>query len=177
MTEKQVKKQAAPKPRARKKTPTKVPKKRGRKSTFTQEIAAVICERISNGESLRSICQDDNMPDRTTVNDWLFRDKDFAIQYARARERQADFLFDEILKIADDGSNDTYLDEDGNRRTDHDVIARSRLRVDARRWMAGKLRPKVYGEKFLAEHTGEGGGPVQVTVRDYTGRKKDDAEN
>jgi hypothetical protein len=120
----------------------------GRPSTYTQEIADRICERIADGESLRSILRDDNQPASSTVFKWLTENKSFSEQYTRAREAQADVLFDEILNIADDGKNDTYTDCDGNVRTNQDVIARSRLRVDARKWMAGKLRPKKYGEKL-----------------------------
>lgn len=120
---------------------------------FTQEVADIICERIADGQSLRSICTDEEMPSTSTVCKWLGRLPDFAEQYARAREAQADTLFDEILTIADDGSNDTYLDDEGNQRTEQDVIARSRLRVDARKWMAGKLRPKKYGEKLDIDAT------------------------
>jgi hypothetical protein len=120
----------------------------GRPSDFTQEIADAICERIADGESLRAICLPEDMPARSTVFRWLAAHKEFQYQYARAREEQADALFDEILQIADDGRNDSYTDDDGNVRTDHDVIARSRLRVDSRKWMAGKLRPKKYGERL-----------------------------
>lgn len=131
----------------------------GRPSTFTQELADSICDLIAEGQSLRKICQADNMPCCTTVFKWLSQREDFAKQYARAREAQADTLFDEILDIADDGRNDTYTDEEGNERTNNDVIARSRLRVDARKWMAGKLRPKKYGEKL--ELSGDSENPLQ----------------
>lgn len=119
----------------------------GRPSDYTQEIADRICERLADGESLRAICRDDAMPATSTVCKWLSQFSDFAEQYARAREIQADTLFDEILEIADEGRNDSYTDEDGVERTDYDVIARSKLRVDARKWMAGKLRPKKYGDR------------------------------
>ena len=119
-----------------------------RPSEFTQETADIICERIADGESLRSICRDDAMPACSAVFRWLSLHKGFEEQYVRAREAQADALFDEILTISDDGFNDTYTDQDGNVRTNQDVIARSRLRVDARKWMAGKLRPKKYGDKL-----------------------------
>lgn len=88
------------------------------------------------------------MPNKATVFRWLANKPEFSDQYARAREAQADCLFDDILAIADDGRNDSYTDDDGRARTDFDVIARSKLRVDARKWMAGKLRPKVYGDKL-----------------------------
>lgn len=112
-----------------------------------------VCGRIAEGDSLRKVCSEDGMPARSLVHEWLISDTDFADQYTRAREAQADTLFDEILEIADDGRNDTYTAEDGSERTDQEVIARSRLRVDARKWMAGKLRPKKYGDKTEIAHT------------------------
>lgn len=134
----------------------------GRQSEYTQEVADLICERIAQGESLRAILKDDEtLPASSTVFKWLNEQEGFSEQYARAREAQADVLFDEILSIADDGRNDSYVDDDGNPRTDHDVIARSKLRVDARKWMAGKLRPKKYGEK-LAIGGADDLPPVQV---------------
>lgn len=118
-----------------------------RPSDYTQEVADLICERISQGESLRTICADDGLPNKATVFRWLAAHTEFRDQYARAREAQADALAEEILDIADDGSNDTYVDENGNSRTDHEVVARSRLRVDARKWLASKMAPKRYGDK------------------------------
>jgi hypothetical protein len=120
----------------------------GRPSEFSEAIADLVCEGIADGRSLRAIAQDEGMPARSTIFKWLSQNPSFADQYARAREVQADVIFEEILEIADDGRNDTYTDDEGRQRTDHDVIARSRLRVDARKWMAGKLRPKKYGDKL-----------------------------
>lgn len=135
----------------------------GRPSAFVQKTADHICEQIAQGRSLRDIVKtDEGMPALSTVFKWLNDVQQFSDQYARAREAQADALFDEILTIADDGSNDSYKDEDGNPRTDHDVIARSRLRVEARKWMAGKLRPKKYGEKL--ELSGSQESPLSITV-------------
>ena len=133
-----------------------------RQSEFTQEIADIICERLAEGESLVRICKDDDMPSKATVFNWLSSNKGFLDNYTRAREAQADTLFDQILDISDDGQNDTYTDADGNIRTDQEVIARSRLRVDARKWMAGKLRPKKYGEKL--ELSGDAENPLAVAV-------------
>lgn len=130
----------------------------GRSLEFSQEVADKICEQIAEGKSLRAILkEDESLPASSTIFKWLANVESFAEQYARAREAQADALFDEILSIADDGLNDTYTDEEGNVRTNQDVIARSRLRVDARKWMAGKLRPKVYGEKVQTELSGHVG--------------------
>jgi len=127
--------------------------KGGRPTKYNHEFVTVFCERIAQGESMRTICKDKNMPDDSTVCDWLGRHKEFAEQYARARERQADFYAEQIIEISDSGENDTYLDDEGNKRTDHDVIARSRLRVDARKWYASKLAPKKYGERLQTENT------------------------
>lgn len=108
--------------------------KRGRPSKYTQAAADAICERIADGESLRSICRDDDMPSTSAVCRWLAEHEAFREQYAHARELQADSLFDDILDIAD-----------GKRAMiegcDPDV-QRDRLAVDARKWMAGKLKGK-----------------------------------
>lgn len=126
----------------------------GRPTEFTEKVAADICERIADGESLRAICSDDAMPCKSTVFKWLGQQKEFADQYARARETQADALFDEVLDIADDGRNDwmeRHDDQGGNIgwKENGEALRRSQLRIDARKWMAGKLRPKKYGDKTL----------------------------
>lgn len=136
--------------------------KLGRPSTFSQETADEICERLSDGESLRAICSDATMPNKATVFRWLAADTIFSDQYARAREAQAEAMADDILSIADDGRNDTYVDEDGRKRTDQDVIARSRLRVDARKWLASKMAPKKYGDKVQTEVSGALGVTVEI---------------
>ncbi len=76
-------------------------KKKGRPSLYTDALAANICRRLAEGETLRAICRDKAMPDKATVLRWL-ADKaktDFRDQYAHAREMQADALFDEALEI------------------------------------------------------------------------------
>ena len=99
---------------------------------------------------------------------WLDgRHPEFSQQYAHAREAQADKLAEEILLIADDGSNDTYTDGDGNCRTDAEAIQRSKLRVDARKWLASKMAPKKYGDK-VAIGGADDLGPVQSVTRDMT---------
>lgn len=110
----------------------------GRPSDFSQGLADAICERIADGESLRTICSAVDMPNNATVFRWLAANRDFSDQYARAREDQAESLADEIVKIADEA-------EDAN-------VAR--LRVEARKWVASKLKPKRYGEKLELEHSG-----------------------
>ena len=104
------------------------------------------------------------MPDMSWVWRAMAADPAFRTGYARAREILAELLVEELAAIADDGSNDTYVDEEGIRCIDHDVIARSRLRVEARKRLVSKLLPKVYGDRVTTEVTGAEGGPVQVAV-------------
>ena len=120
---------------------------------FSQTIFDAICDRIANGESLRSICKSEGMPNHRDVTRWLDKNPDIVPQYARAREIQADKLFEECLEIADQYDQSAENEEGG---TDH--INRARLRIDTRKWMAGKLRPKVYGDKL------DIGGNVGITV-------------
>lgn len=130
----------------------------GRPSAFNEEIAAEICERIATTpRGIDFICEsDDALPSARTVHNWLNAHPTFLQSYLRARERQADLLFDECLEIADDCSNDTK--SVGPEGAEHDVanaewISRSKLRVDTRLRMAGKLSPKKYGERQTVEHT------------------------
>ena len=132
----------------------------GRPSDFASAITDTICERIAGGESLRSICDDEAMPNKATVLRWLGQHEHFRDQYARAREAQADALFDEILSIADDGQNDWMerKNRDGENlgwMENGEALRRSALRVDARKWMAAKLQPRKYGEKLGVDHSGK----------------------
>jgi hypothetical protein len=106
------------------------------------------------------------MPSKTAVLKWLANGDhpDFVAQYARAREAQADHFADEILEIADDGTNDWTTRRNGDDEeyevVDHEHISRSKLRVDARKWLMAKMAPKKYGDKLTQEFTGADGGPV-----------------
>jgi hypothetical protein len=125
----------------------------GRPTDYSQELVGTICARMADGESMRSICRDDAMPAKATIFRWLTEKQEFKDQYEIAMEQRSEAMFEEILAIADDGVNDTYQTDDGE-RTNTDVIARSRLRVDARKWMLSKMIPKKYGERIQTEHSG-----------------------
>jgi len=137
-------------------------RKTGRPSSYTETIAGTICERIAAGESLRGITSEAGMPDEATVYRWIAKDESFREKYALARARAMDVMAEELLLIADDGRNDTYTDAEGNERTDADVIARSRLRVDTRKWLMSKLAPKKYGDRVDLTHSAPDGGPVRL---------------
>jgi terminase small subunit-like protein len=86
---------------------------------------------------------------------------------ARARELQAELWADEILEIADDGTNDWVERKRCGvdiTEFDREHVMRSSLRVDSRKWLLARLLPKKYGDKVQAEHSGPGGAPL-VPVR------------
>jgi hypothetical protein len=87
------------------------------------------------------------MPASSSVLRWLATQPEFREKYARAREVQMDAMAEEIIAIADDTSLDLEFDEKGDPRANHEFIQRSRLRVDARKWLMAKLAPRKYGDK------------------------------
>ena len=148
--------------------PTAPPKPPGRPSIYTPELATQICTHIADGKSLRTIGAMDGMPHQATIMAWLDGSKpEFSEQYARAHEAYADKLAEETLTIADDSSQDTYVDADGNVKTDTEAIQRSKLRVDTRKWLASKKAPRKYGDK-VAIGGADDLGPVQTVNREMT---------
>ena len=126
----------------------------GRPSDFTQETADRICARLVEGESLRSICRDDDMPTASTVFLWVRTRPEFSEQYAHAREMQADLQFDEIVEICDDGRNDWMERHGGSMALNKEAIQRSSLRVDTRKWRMSKMAPKKYADRLDVNHSG-----------------------
>jgi hypothetical protein len=110
----------------------------GRPSTYSEEIADRICERIIEGAALYKLCEEDGFPGEKTVYQWLDKHEDFAQKYARARELQQDREADKIVSIADET-------DDPNK---------ARLQIDARKWRASKLAPKKYGDRLDLNHSG-----------------------
>lgn len=142
-----------------------IPKKMGVPSSFTQEIADMICSRLMEGESLNSICKDEGFPAKGTVCRWLATNESFQDQYARAREFQADALADEIIDIADDSSNDWMERNDPDNpgwQLNGDHVQRSKLRMEARKWVAAKLKPKKYGDSTTIK--GDKDNPIELNL-------------
>ena len=106
------------------------------------------------------------MPDKSTVLRWLRDKEEFRAQYARARQNQAEVFAEEILDIADDGRNDWEEREGRGGKyiaLNREAIERSKLRVDARKWVMSKLLPKKYGDKLDVAHTGD----LKISVVSY----------
>ena len=151
----------------------------GRPSDYTQELADQICEQLADGLSLRSVCLAEDMPDKSTVFRWLRTHDEFRDQYERAKAESADALIDEMLDIADDGSND-WMKRSGKDEEDYWVVngehvQRSRLRLDARKWIASKLKPKKYGDKTTTEVTGADGGPIEYRSKPFSFESPEEA--
>jgi hypothetical protein len=121
-----------------------------RPSSYTPEIAAKICDRMIEGESLLKICAENGMPDRTTIYRWLEGRNEFRDRYARAREAQAHYYFELIRDIAFDDDGDFFI-ENGKMVADHARVQRARLKVDALKWTSSKLLPRIYGDKPAPE--------------------------
>lgn len=114
---------------------------------YSEELAARVLQGISDGQSLRTVCKPDDMPCMGTVFKWLYQREDFAEQYARATSERAEALVEDMQAIADDES----LDHNSRR-----------IRVDTRKWIASKLKPKKYGEK-VALLGDEAGAPLVIS--------------
>lgn len=165
----------------------------GRPTGYTIDLGKEICKRISQGETVRAICKDENMPCAASIYNWLLDDdkKEFLDQYEKAKNIQAELMFEELLEIADDGSND-YMevisaraggldDEDAPvttiKKLDSEHIQRSRLRTDVRKWYLSKVLPKKFGEKLDVE---SGGKPLNgnvIVIQDFShGADKTDSK-
>lgn len=125
----------------------KINKKIGRPSIYTQELADEICAKIaSNGKGIQLLCAENaHWPSKDTIFEWLKKYSDFSDQYVQAKQLQIETFIDDILEIADDASQDLVTNEHGNLVSNNVSIARARLRIDTRKWLASKLVPKIYG--------------------------------
>lgn len=107
-----------------------------------------IYHEISKGASLRKVLKDKDMPHSRTFYKWIEADDEELARYTRAREERQDKIFEDIMEIADDSSQDERVTEGGNVVFNSEFAARSKIKIDARKWMLGKMNPKVYGDKI-----------------------------
>lgn len=131
---------------------------------YTEEKALHICEQIAQGRPLTKICKEDGMPGVATVYRWLTEQPLFAERYTRAREDQADTMADELVAIADETpETETVFDKNGNPidiRMHSAYVQWQKNRVDARKWVAAKLKPRKYGDKTFI--SGDPENPLKV---------------
>lgn len=121
---------------------------KGRPSIYNQILADIICERISAAESLRSICADKSLPDKSTVLRWKYKYKEFSDQYARAKISSADSDQDLLEDIGDEAIKAVRM---ANPDKANALVSAYRLKSDNIKWNMGKKNPKKYGDKLALE--------------------------
>src|SRR5437762_3081092 len=125
----------------------------GRRETFkrSKELAEEICRRIVEGETVTTICQDKKMPSKQSVYNWLNDDPEFRRRYNESRMLFYEHMADEILDISDDDSGDfkKVKRRDGTEEfvPDWELVNRSRLKVDTRKWILARVLRKKYGDQ------------------------------
>ena len=110
--------------------------KTGRPSEYTDTIFNEICDKLADGKSLKSICETEEMPSKATFYNWINNSKDLLDKYARAKDDSSDALADDIQDIGEKVLTGIY--EANN----------ARVAIDAKKWIASKLKPKKYGDKI-----------------------------
>lgn len=136
--------------------------------SYRPEIIDEFLKRIASGRSLRSVCEDADMPCSTSATDWLAQYPDFAARYARACEARADAIFEEMLEIADTpimgeeiklepGAVDEATGEASEPTIVEvkrgDMLGHRRLQIETRKWALAKMAPKKYGDRLAMEVT------------------------
>lgn len=141
--------------------------KTGRPTIYTQELADELCEYLAMGESLRTACGHEGMPAIRTVFNWMHKNDSFMQQYARAKQESADAMAEEILDISDKAED---VIKHGAEKKSGAYAQTQRLRVDTRKWLMSKMKPKKYGEKVDVTSGGQPlpllGGITNVPVDD-----------
>ena len=138
------------------------------------EAIDAILEQIAEGGRVKAVVEKHFLT-TSKFHKWVMRDPLLAERYDEALKIQSENMLDEMLTIADDGSNDTYEDEKtGKKRVDYDVVNRSRLRIEQRRWHGSKVNPDRFGEKVKIDQK------IETTVNhveqlDAARRRKEDA--
>jgi len=124
----------------------------GRPSTFTEEIAAEICERIANGEPLRAICRDDHMPQWQTIYRWMAADEVFSNRIAQARELGFDAIAEDTVELID--AKPERTETQFGDKVDSGHVQWVKNRVEQRMKLLAKWCPKKYGDKQAVELSG-----------------------
>ncbi len=121
----------------------------GVKSTFNQALADEICEVVSTSpKMLEEICRErKDWPTAKCVYEWRIKYPSFGEAYARAKQAQIDALVNHVFVLLRDTSNDYYIDDEGKRKINHAYINKLKIEVDAIKWLASKLMPRLYGER------------------------------
>ena len=163
------KKEAKSKPKKSSKPKTEPPIKlkapMGRPTKYSQALADRICEQVSiSSDGLRKMCKIfPDFPAHESILLWRRKYPEFSAQYKEAKLQQAELFAEDIIDIADDDSRDAIDGENGIVQNS-EFIARSRVKIDARKWIACKLLPKVYGDRSEVTTTSVADEELKSTV-------------
>lgn len=124
------------------------------------ENATLICVRLADGFTLRQIGKELDCS-IGSITDWCEADADFAARYARAMDLRYERMAEEIQEISDEGTND-WMEREGVTIVDHEHIQRSKLRVDTRKWLLSKMRPRQFGDRTTV--AGDPDAPLNVAM-------------
>jgi hypothetical protein len=138
----------------------KTAKKTGRPSKYTPELAAEMCERLSNGEPLRQICRDDHMPAWQKIYEWMGRDETLSGAIAHAREVGQDAIAEEIYLEAV-AQPERILSQNGD-RIDPGYVALVKARAEIKLKLLAKWNPKRYGDRVQV--AGDPNAPLKTEI-------------
>jgi hypothetical protein len=123
---------------------------------YNPKLGAKFCAAMaSTTDSIATICKRKGMPSKATVFRWRGEQPEFKEMYEAAKVEQLYSGIEECTEIADKAK----------KTPEH--IAHAKLRIDTRIKVAQRLKPKEFGDKVTNEHTGPGGGPVQIIATSH----------
>lgn len=147
-------------------------KPRKKRVSVTAELFEAVCQRLERGETLRGICQGEEMPDPSAIVAHCNVNTEAFQRYARARNTGYDALAEQIIEIADvcrEGVIRKTSEKDGTTVEIRDMVERAKLQVDSRKWLLSRLRPDKYGDISNLRLSGPSGGAIEskseVTIR------------
>lgn len=124
----------------------------GRPTLYSSELASTICKRIALGKSLRAVCREDDMPDISTIYDWLKSEPEFTKQYESATVERSEAQHEDLNFIGDEAIEYAKTNEDKNVSA---VVTAYKLKADNMKWSMSKMKPKKYGDKLDVVSDGE----------------------
>lgn len=107
-----------------------------------REVWPKMLERITEGKSLMYATKEAKMSYATAMYQ-LRNNPELQSKYREAIAERGDYLADELVDLSDE-----MPPADLDPALINAWVNRQRLRIDARKWTASKLRPKMWGDKI-----------------------------
>lgn len=122
-----------------------------RPTDYTKELAEELCNRVADGNSLRTVCLSEDMPDKSTIFRWFRLYKEFNDQYAQACDERVEAQHEDLLELGDEA---VRLAQWVNDKVSNAVVSAVKLKADNMKWSMSKMKPKKYGDRI--DHTTNG---------------------